>query len=496
MKDKTLSTPGGAQLLYDVDDRPPLQQTIPFAIQHVFAMFGATILVPVLVNTIVGYEAIPIPVAIFMSGVGTIIYQICTKRKSPVYLGSSFAFISPIALACQTAGVAGAMTGLAVVGLIYVIFALIVFATGKGWIDKLLPPVVIGPMIMIIGLGLASSAISQIGLDNIDVDWRHLVVALVTLATAVIFMVFVKGFFNVIPFLMAIVFGYLSSIVLGLVDFTAVKEASWIAVPRFQIMFYHYAPSLAAVWQIAPVALVTMAEHIGDHEALSTITGRDLLKNPGLAFTLLGDGLATLVAALFGGPANTTYGENTAVVGMTRNASVYVLRWAAILAIAMSFMGKLTALISAIPGPVLGGVSLLLYGFIALNGAKVWVKNRTNFGCPRNIVITAIMLCLGLGGAVFAIPLGKAVVSFSGMSFAAIAGIALNQLLPQDKNELAEKRQQALDDRRLEVLHSHPELLAQVDVVGDVAKLSEKLDAATNVVDLSRLAETLKSIAE
>lgn len=469
MKDKTQSSSGAAQLLYDVGDRPPMRQTIPLAVQHVFAMFGATILVPILVNSMAGYEVIPIPVAIMMSGVGTIIYQICTKGKSPVYLGSSFAFISPIALAYQTAGMAGAMTGLAVVGLIYVVFALVVALIGKGWIDRILPPVVIAPMIMIIGLGLASSAISQIGLDNIEVDWRHIVVALITLTTAIIFMVYVKGFFNVIPFLMAIIVGYLASMVFGLVDFTGVKEAPWFSVPRFQVMFYHYMPSLAAVWQIAPVALVTMAEHIGDHEALSTITGRDLLKNPGLALTLLGDGLATLIAALFGGPANTTYGENTAVIGMTKNASVFVLRWAAVIAIAMAFMGKLTALIAAIPGPVLGGVSVLLYGFIALNGAKVWVKNSINFDYMRNIAISAVMLVFGLGGAVLAIPLGKAAISFSGMSLAAIFGIVLNLVLPQDMGELAERRKKKLDEQRLEVLHKNPELLRQVDRIGRIS---------------------------
>lgn len=468
MKDKTQSSLETTQLLYDIGDRPPVQQTIPLSIQHVFAMFGATILVPILVNAMAGCEVIPIPVAIFMSGVGTIVYQICTKGRSPVYLGSSFAFISPIALAYQTAGMAGAMTGLAVVGLIYIVFALVVALAGKGWLDRVLPPVVIAPMIMIIGLGLTSSAVAQIGMDNIDVDWRHVVVAMITLATAIIFMVYVKGFFNVIPFLMAIVVGYLTSIVFGLVDFTGVEEASWFAAPRFQIMFYHYAPSLAAVWQIAPVALVTMAEHIGDHEALSTITSRDLLKNPGLALTLLGDGLATLIAALFGGPANTTYGENTAVIGMTKNASVYVLRWAAIIAMAMSFMGKLTALIAAIPGPVLGGVSLLLYGFIALNGAKVWIKNHTDFGVARNVVITAIMLGFGLGGAVFAIPLGKAIVSFSGMSLAAIFGIGLNLVLPQDLAELEAKRKRKMNEQRLEVLHKNPELLRQVDRLGNI----------------------------
>ena len=471
MKDKTQSSPGATQLLYDIHERPPIREIIPLAIQHVFAMFGATILVPILVNSMAGAEVLSIPVAIMMSGWGTLIYQACTKGRSPVYLGSSFAFIAPVAIAYQTAGIAGAMTGLMVVGLIYMLFALVVACAGKGWIDKLLPPVVIGPMIMIIGLGLASSAIGQIGLNDPNVDPRQLIVALATLATAVIFMVFAKGFLSVIPFLIAIVVGYVMSIICGLVDFTPVSEAAWFALPKFQVVFYHYAPSLAAVWQIAPVALVTMAEHIGDHEALSTITGQDLLKNPGLARTLLGDGLATLVAALFGGPANTTYGENTAVIGMTRNASVFVLRIAAIIAIVMACLGKLTALISTIPGPVLGGVSLLLYGFIALNGAKVWVKNRTNFSYARNIVITAVMLTVGLGGAVFAVPLGDASISFSGMSLAAIFGIGLNLVLPKTGPEWEEEHNHEMDERRLWVLHNNPELLRKVDKMGNVTKI-------------------------
>ncbi len=433
MKNKTHSSPGATQLLYGVHDHPPGGMQVILAIQHVFAMFGATILVPILVNGMAGAEVLPIPVALVMSGIGTLIYQLCTKSQSPVYLGSSFAFIAPIAAAYQVAGIAGAMTGLIVVGVIYIVFAALVTLAGNGWIDRLLPPIVIGPMILVIGLGLASSAISQIGLnEGSGATWRELLVAFITLATAIIVMVCVKGFLNVIPFLVAIIVGYVASICLGIVDLAPVKEAAWFSIPRFQIIFKDYQPTFAAIWQIAPVALVTMAEHIGDHKALSTIIGTDLLKQPGLSRTLLGDGLATLTAALFGGPANTTYGENTAVVGMTKVASIYVLRLAAVFAIVMGFLGKLTALISTIPNPVLGGVSVLLYGFIALNGAKVWIENRIDFGIPRNVAIAAPMLVFGLGGAILSFGSGDVTISVSGMSLAALFGIILNLVLPEE----------------------------------------------------------------
>lgn len=440
-------------LLYDVNQCPPVRQMIPLSIQHVFAMFGATILVPILVNQLAGAEVLSIPVAISASGIGTLIYQFCTKWQSPVYLGSSFAFIAPIAAAYATAGNAGAFTGLAVVGAIYALCAILVKLIGTKWIDRLLPPVIIGPMIMIIGLGLAPSAISQIGMTGDGSDWKNLVVAAITLLTAIIIMIFAKGFLGVIPFLMAIVVGYLSALALGMVDLTPVSEAAFFSVPNFQVVGIHYTPNFAAIWQVAPIALVTMAEHIGDHKALSVIVGRDLLKEPGLKRTLMGDGLATFVAALIGAPANTTYGENTAVVGMTKVASVRVITLAAVLAFFMGFLGKFAALISTIPNAVLGGVSVLLYGFIALNGAKEWVRNRVNFDVKRNIAITAVMLVFGLGGAVLSIAVGDITISFSGMSLAAIFGILLN-LLPHDKDELAQQRQNEADEELLAYVKS------------------------------------------
>ena len=405
-------------------------------------MFGATILVPILVNSSAGTEVLTIPVALATSGIGTLIYILCTKGRSPVYLGSSFAFIAPLAAAYLKGGISGAMTGIMVVGLIYVIFATLIHFIGKDWIHKLLPHVVIGPMIMIIGLGLAPNAISQIGLGtDTQIEWKGVIVALITFLTTAIVMVRGKGFLKIVPFLIGIVVGYIASICLGLVDFTPVAEAAFFSMPNFILPFVNYAPNFSALLTIAPIALVTMAEHIGDHTALSSIIGKDLLKNPGLDRTLLGDGIATFVAGMLGGPANTTYGENTSVVGMTKVASVWVIGLAAIIAICLAFLGKFTALISTIPNPVLGGVSLLLYGFISVNGLKVLIENHIDFGKPKNIVVASTMLVLGLGGAAISIVSGDLSVTISGMSLAAIVGILLNLLLPDEKVNTEEPKQ-------------------------------------------------------
>ena len=424
------------KLLLDVNEKPEIKKWIILALQHVFAMFGATILVPILVNSAAGETVLTIPVALVTSGIGTLIYIACTRGKSPVYLGSSFAFIAPLAAAYLKGGVSGAMTGVMAVGLIYIIFALIIKFAGKNWIDKLLPPIVIGPMIMIIGLGLAPSAISQIGLGGTEeIDWRGVFVALVTFLTTAIVMVRGKGFIKIIPFLIGICTGYIVSIVLGLVDFGPVLEASFFSMPSFMIPFLSYTPSFSALITIAPIALVTMAEHIGDHTALGAIIGKDLLKDPGLDKTLMGDGIATFVAGLFGGPANTTYGENTSVVGMTKVASVWVIGLAAIFAICLGFLGKFTAIVSTIPNPVLGGVSLLLYGFIAVNGLKVLIQNQIDFGKSKNVVVASTMLVLGLGGAAISIVSGDLSVTISGMSLAAIIGILLNLFIPEDRDD-------------------------------------------------------------
>lgn len=421
-------------IILDVHEKPTIAKWIILAFQHVFAMFGATILVPILVNSQAGETVLTIPVALATSGIGTLIYILCTRGKSPVYLGSSFAFIAPIVAAYLKGGISGAMTGIMVVGLIYVLVAIIIRFAGKEWIHKILPPVVIGPMIMIIGLGLAPSAISQIGIESgATLNWKLIFVALVSFLVTAIIAVKGKGFLKVIPFLLGILAGYIASLCIGLVDLTSVSEATFFSMPQFIIPFVNYTPSLSAILTIAPIAIVTIAEHIGDHMALSTIIGKDLLKNPGLDKTLLGDGIATFIAGLLGGPANTTYGENTSVVGMTKVASVWVIGLAAIFAICLSFLGKFTALISTIPDAVLGGVSLLLYGFIAVNGLKVLIENRVDFGETKNVIIASAMLVLALGGAAISIVAGDLSITISGMSLAAIIGVLLNLFLPNEK---------------------------------------------------------------
>ncbi len=384
----------GIKLLYDVNEKPKSLEWLILSLQHVFAMFGATVLVPILVNQGIkeggGGELLSIAVALVTAGIGTLLYIACTKGKSPVFLGSSFAFITPLIVAYLSGNASGdpkvatsaALTGIMIVGLIYVIVSFIIRFAGKKWLDKMLPPIVIGPMIMIIGLGLASSAVNSIGIGSgvESIDFKGVLVALITFITTALIMVKAKGFLKIIPFLIGIVVGYIASLILGIVDFAGVAEATWLQVPAFKIAFIDYTPSLMIAITMAPIALVTMAEHIGDHTALSTIIGKDLLKEPGLEKTLLGDGLATLVAGSLGGPANTTYGENTSVVGMTKVASVWVIAVAALLAIGFGFLGKFTALIQTIPNPVLGGMSLLLYGFIAVNGLKILIQNRIDFG--------------------------------------------------------------------------------------------------------------------
>lgn len=395
--------------------------------QHVFAMFGATILVPLILG-------MPVSVALFASGIGTLIYQVATQFKVPVYLGSSFAYISAMALAIKEMGgdVSAAQTGIFFVGLIYVLIAGLVKAIGTKWIDTLLPPVVIGPMIIVIGLGLANSAVTSAGFVA-DGDWKNVVVAIVTFLIAAFVNTKGKGFAKIVPFLIAIIGGYIVALLLGLVDFTPVLEAAWFELPGFYLPFktgvfksynFYFGPEMVA---ILPIAVVTVAEHIGDHTVLSQICGRQFLKNPGLSRTLIGDGVATAVSALIGGPANTTYGENTGVIGMTRIASVSVIRNAALIAIAFSFLGKFTALISTIPSAVLGGMSILLYGVIASNGLKVLIESRVDFGQVRNLIVASSMLVLGLGGAV----LNIGAITLSGTALSAIVGIILNLVLPK-----------------------------------------------------------------
>ena len=383
-------------LLLDVDQRPSAGKGILLSFQHVFAMFGATILVPLILG-------MPVSVALFASGIGTLIYMISTGFKVPVYLGSSFAFITAMSLAMKEMGgdVSAAQTGVILTGLVYVLVAASVRFAGTKWIDKLLPPIIIGPMIIVIGLGLAGSAVTNAGLVA-DGNWKNALVAVVTFLIAAFINTKGKGFLRIIPFLFAIIGGYIFAMMLGLVDFTPVLQANWFEIPGFYLPF-----------------------------STGGAFGRQFLKEPGLHRTLLGDGIATSVSAFLGGPANTTYGENTGVIGMTRIASVSVIRNAAFIAIALSFLGKFTALISTIPNAVLGGMSILLYGVIASNGLKVLIKERVDFSQMRNLIIASAMLVLGLGGAI--LKLGP--VTLSGTALSAMTGIILNLILPHENKD-------------------------------------------------------------
>ncbi len=426
-------------LLLDVNEKPKSFGSWFFlSFQHVFAMFGATIAVPLALG-------MSVSVALFASGLGTLIYIACTKAKVPIYLGSSFSYLTAMAIAKAATGgdISAGQTGLIMVGILYVIIALVLKFTGTKWLHKLLPPIVIGPMIIVIGLGLANYAVTQAALTS-DGTWQALVVTLITFAVCAFISTKAKGFLKIVPFLIAIVIGYIASWALGLVDLTAVKAASWISLPNFSFPFetggffssfkFYFGPEAFA---IVPLALVTISEHIGDHTVLGKIVDKDFLQDPGLDKTLIGDGIATAVSALIGGPANTTYGENTAVIGINKIASVYVTGGAAVIAMVISFFGKFTALIQSMPAPVIGGMSIILYGVIASNGLRTLIDNKVDFGDTRNLIIASSMLVIGLGGAV----LNLSVVVLSGTALAAIVGVVLNLILPKTKKVEDKKKE-------------------------------------------------------
>jgi uracil permease len=410
-------------LVLGVRDCPKPLPWVVLSLQHVFAMFGATVLVPIIVG-------LPISVALFASGLGTLTYIALTQAKVPVYLGSSFAYISAIIFAKEALGgdIGAAQTGLVMVGLVYVLVALLIKFLGKAWINKLLPPIVIGPMIAIIGLGLAGVAVNQIGLNG-EGSWQSIVIAAVAFIVSAFVSTKAKGFFKMIPFILGILAGYLVAFGLGQVDLSPLKDVSFLTIPDFKLPFrdwnFYFGPEM---WAIVPVAIVTISEHIGDHKVLGKIVGQDFLQDPGLDKTLFGDGVATALSALLGGPANTTYGENTGVVGMTKVASVWVIGLAAVFAIALSFLGTVTALISTIPSAVLGGMSVLLFGVIASNGIRVLIEAKVDFTQQRNLIIASAMLVLGLGGAVLEL---STLVTLSGTALAALVGVVLNLVLPK-----------------------------------------------------------------
>lgn len=410
--------------VYEIEETPPVKQMVPLSLQHVFAMFGATILVPLLTG-------LDPSVTLFTSGLGTLIFHLMTKGKVPAYLGSSFAFIAPIIAATKQFGLKGAFFGMFAAGLVYVVVFIIISLTGIDWLEKLLPPVVVGPVVMIIGLSLAPVAIAQAQKD--------LTTALFTAGLIIIFSMFGKGFIKVIPILLGTIGGYIFAITRGLVDFGPVAKASWIAIPKFSFLTGH-TPEVAwgAVALVAPLALVAIIEDLGHVLVIGNIVERDLIKNPGFHRVMLGNGLATSIAALFGGPPSTTYGENIGVLAITRVYSSRVIQGAAIIAILLSFIQKIGALIEVIPQAVMGGVTIILFGMIAAAGMRTLVENKVDFSDGRNLIIASVILTLGVGG--IKIPLGNFV--FEGIGPATLAGILLNLVLPKinlGKEKMTEK---------------------------------------------------------
>ncbi|HEY8496021.1 MAG TPA: solute carrier family 23 protein [Limnochordales bacterium] len=402
----------------DVDARLPLGQLVPLSLQHLFAMFGATVLVPALTG-------MSPAVALFSSGAGTLLFILITGGQVPAYLGSSFAFIAPLSFSIAQWGLPYALGGAFAAGLVYAVVAAGIAVSGVGWLKRLLPPVVIGPVIMVIGLGLAPVALDMAGLvgDNVTLADPGVQAALITLALAIGAALLLRGWFSMIPVLVAVVGGYIAAYLLGIVDFSAVREAAWLGVPDFTLPRFH----LGAITVMAPVAVVTMAEHLGDVLVLSRVIGRDFYEKPGLHRTLLGDGLATALASLVGGPPNTTYGENVGVMAITRVFAVRVIALTAAMAIGLSFVPKLGALIQTVPAPVMGGVAIVLFGTIAASGVRTLVESRVDLSQKRNLIIASVILVVGVGGA--AIKLGP--FELHGMALATTIGVILNLLLPE-----------------------------------------------------------------
>lgn len=393
-------------------------QRITLGVQHALAMFGATVLVPFLTG-------LNPSVALASAGLGTLLFHYITGGKVPVFLGSSFAFIAPIIAVSQAHGPAYATGGVMVAGLVYLVLAGLVRVYGVDKVRSFFPPVVAGPMIMVIGLTLAPVAVGE---NMAATSWP---VALITLATVIAVSVYARGVLKLLPILTGIVVGYAAGIAFGIVDFAPVVAsfASPITVPPFMLPRF----SLEAILVVAPLAIVTMVEHIGDITTNGAVIGKDLVKDPGLDRTLMGDGLATALAGLLGGPANTTYSENTGVLAVTKVYDPAVLRIAAVVAIALSLLAPLGAVLQTIPGAVMGGVSIVLFGMIASVGARLLVDNQVSMADPRNLIIAGVILVMGIGG----VTLGIGPVKFTGMALGAVVGLLLNKLLPEAAAESA-----------------------------------------------------------
>lgn len=427
-----------AEPIIGVSEKPELKKWVPLSFQHVFAMFGATVLVPLLTG-------LDPATALFTSGIGTLLYILITGAKVPVYLGSSFAFIPPLIAIGGSYGIPYALGAAFCVGVFYNIVAFIIRRTGTDWLDRILPPVVIGSVIMVIGLNLAPVAMDMAMYPGASAeagyDINHVIIAAVTLAIAIISAIVLRGFFTVIPVLIGIVGGYLFTLVMGavspafrLIDFAAVGDAPWFGLPTLMLPKFAVVP----IFTFLLVSLATIAEHLGDTLVTSKVVGRDFYKDPGIHRTLAGDGTATAIAALFGGPPNTTYGENIGVMAITRVYSVWVIGGAAVFAIALSFIQKVGALIRTIPGPVMGGISMMLFGIIASAGIRTVVESGVDYSSKRNLTITSVILVLGIGGGRIFFPITDALsFDLSGVALATLVGIILNLVLPESLNDKA-----------------------------------------------------------
>ena len=397
--------------IIQVEDKVPLKLLVPLSIQHMFAMFGASVLVPFMFG-------ISPAIVLFMNGVGTLLFIAITKGKAPAYLGSSFAFLAPGGIIIDQMGYEYALGGFVVVGFCGCILAFIIYRFGCDWIDIVLPPAAMGPVVALIGLELSSSAASNAGLLDETIDPKNVIVFAVTLGVAVFGNILFRKFLAVIPILIAVIAGYVAAILCGIVDFAPVAEASVFALPHFMLPKF----SVEAIVTILPVLLVITSEHIGHQVVTSKIVGRDLLREPGLHRSLLGDNLSTMISGLIGSVPTTTYGENIGVMAVTKVYSVRVIAGAAVLSIICSFVGKLSMLIQTIPGPVIGGISFLLYGMIGASGIRILVDSRVDYGRSRNLTLTSVVFVTGLSG--IAVNIGN--IQLTGMVLACITGMALS----------------------------------------------------------------------
>lgn len=411
--------------IIQVDDKVPAKLLIPLSVQHMFAMFGASVLVPFIFG-------INPAIVLFMNGVGTLLFIWLTKAKAPAYLGSSFAFLAPAGIVITSMGYEYAQGGFVVVGLAGCLLAFIVYKFGTNWIDVVLPPAAMGPVVALIGLELAGSAADTAGLLEEAVDPKNMIVFLITLGVAVFGNVLFRGFWAVIPILIAVVAGYVSAIALGLVDFQAVLTAPWLSMPAFQLPKF----DMQAILIMLPVLLVITSEHIGHQVVTSKIVGRDLLKDPGLHRSLLGDNLSTAISGFIGSVPTTTYGENIGVMAVTKVYSVRVIAGAAVLSIICSFVGKLSMLIQTIPGAVIGGISFLLYGMIGTSGLRILVDSKVDYGIARNLTLTSVIFVTGLSG--ISITIGN--VQLKGMVLACVVGMILSLVFHVlDKDHIAKR---------------------------------------------------------